>query len=144
MKVKITKEVEVELGTLMVKAEPRYWEDSEINGVNDTKNGDNVPCKVNNLWCPIIDIESGTIINWEKGTIAKIHYKVADCCGYELLDKNGYVINSFEDGYVPRTLYPKENGYGDYIIMDIDENGKIQNFKFYPNDFEGVSIINKQ
>lgn len=144
MKVKITKEVEVELGTLMVKAEPRYWEDSEINGVNDTKNGDRVPCKVNNLWCPIIDIESGTIINWEKDTIAKIHYKVADCCGYELLDKNGDVIISFEDGYVPRTLYPKENGYGDYIIMDIDENGKIQNFIFYPNDFEGVSIINKQ
>lgn len=35
------------------------------------------------------------------------------------------VIKSY-DGYVPEVMCPKDNGYGDYIIMDIDENGFIQ------------------
>jgi len=30
----------------------------------------------------------------------------------------------------------KERGYGDYIIMDVDENGKIQNWKAKISDFE--------
>ena len=36
--------------------------------------------------------------------------------------------------YVPAFLSPKEESYGDYIIMDIDENGKIDNWK--PNKVE--------
>ena len=30
---------------------------------------------------------------------------------------------------------PEGRGYGDYIIMNIDENGKIANWKFNPEDF---------
>lgn len=144
MIVKVKIEKEIELKTMVVKAEPRYWEDAVIDGKDDTESGLYVPCKNGNIWNPHIDIDTGIITNWDKGVKANIHYKVADCCGYELLDSNDNVVISFEDGYVPKTLYPKENGYGDYIIMDIDENGKIQNFKFYPNDFECVSIINKK
>lgn len=32
------------------------------------------------------------------------------------------------DGYVPDFLCPKSEGYGDYIIMDIDSNGFIKNW----------------
>lgn len=138
MKVKVKIEKQVELKTMIVKAEPRYWEDSIIDGENDTERGLYVPCKNGNIWNPFIDIDTGIIVNWDKGVKASIHYKVCDACGYELLDANGDIITSFEDGYVPRTLSPKQNGYGDYIKMDIDENGKIANWKFYPNDFEGV------
>ncbi len=137
MKVKIKVEKEVELKTLLVKAGVRYWNNSEVNGENDTENGEKIPCKIGGLWSPEIEIETGKILNWRLGTKAEIHYKVCDCCGYELKDTNGEVVLSAEDGYVPETLAPKERGYGDYIIMDIDENGQIANWKFNFSDFEG-------
>ena len=138
MKVKVKIEKEIELKTMVVKAQPRYWEDAVIDGKNDTENGLYIPCKNGNIWNPHIDIDSGIITNWDKGVKANIHYKVADCCGYELLDNDGNIIIEFEDGYVPKTLSPKENGYGDYIIMDIDENGKIENWKFIKDDFDNI------
>jgi len=136
MKVKIKVEKEVEIKTLIVKAGVRYWEDSEVNGENDTENGENIPCKNGALWSPHIDIETGKILNWKQGVKAEVHYKVVDCCGYELLDEEGNIIVSKEDGYVPETLAPKERGYGDYIIMDIDENGQIDRWDFDWSDFE--------
>ena len=135
MKVKIKVVKEVDLKLLIVKARVRYWEDSEVNGENDTENGDNVPCKSGDLWTPHIEIETGKILNWKQGVKAEIHYKVADCCGFELYDINGIKVLSAEDGYVPRTLCPKENGHGDYIIMDIDENGIIADWNFDFSDF---------
>ena len=138
MKVKLKIEKEIELKTMVVKAEPRYWEDAIIDGKNDTEIGLYVPCKNGNIWNPHIDIDTGIILNWDKGVKASIHYKVADCCGYELLDNDDNIVISLEDGYVPRTLSPKENGY-DYIIMDIDENGKIANWKFRKEDFENLA-----
>ena len=136
MKVKIKVEKEVDLKLLIVKAGVRYWEDSEINGENDTEDGDNIPCKIGELWCPQIEIETGKILNWKQGTKANIHYKISDCCGYELKDENGENILSAKDGYVPNTLCPKGNGFGDYIIMDIDENGQIADWEFDFDDFE--------
>jgi len=134
MKVTVTKEVEVK--TLLVKAGVRYWEDSERNGEPDIEEGETVPCKVGELWMPEIEIATGKILNWRQGTTAEIHYKVVDRCGWELKDENGDTVLSADDGYVPKTLSPKENGYGDYIIMDVDENGIIADWKFYPNNFE--------
>ena len=138
MKVKVNILKEVDLKTLIVKAKPRYWEDATIDGKDDTERGLYIPCKNGDIWNPHIDIDSGIITNWDKGVNANIHYKVCDECGYELLDNDGNVIISFEDGYVPETLSPKRNGYGDYIIMDIDENGKIENWKFKKEDFENI------
>jgi Pyruvate/2-oxoacid:ferredoxin oxidoreductase delta subunit len=130
---KVTKEVEVK--TLKVKAEVSHWDDSVVNELNDSENGDNIPCKVGDLWCPEIDIDSGIITNWEAGKTAEIHYKVCDGCGWELLDDKGEVVLSEDDGYVPDTLCPKENGFGDYIIMDIASHGKIQDWNFKMHDF---------
>ena len=136
MKVEIKIKKEVDLKLLIVKANVRYWEDTIVNGEEDTQNGDKIPCKCDDLWSPHIEIETGKILNWEQGVKAEVHYKVADCLGYEIYDKNGIIVLSAEDGYVPNTLSPKRNGYGDYIIMDIDENGQINNWKFNFSDFE--------
>lgn len=122
---------------LIVKASVGYWEDSEINGVEDTENGDNIPCKQGDLWCPEINIETGIIENWEIGKTANIHYKVSDCCSWVIQDSNGRVIYFQDDGYVPDTLCPAERGYGDYIIMNIDENGQIDKWRFDIDDFQG-------
>ena len=129
MKAEVLVKQEVEITTLEVKADVRYWEDSEFNGENDTEGGELVPCKIGSLWCPIIDIDNGIITNWKHGVKAEIHYKVVDNGSYYLKDSNGNVIASIEQDYVPKILCPKGNGYGDYIIMDVDENGKISNWK---------------
>lgn len=135
MKVKMKVEKEIELEFMQVNAKPSYWEDSYINGQSDTEGGDNVPCKQGEMWRPKIHIDSGHIVNWKTGIKASIHYKVCDLCGWELLDIEGETVLYEKDGYVPNTLSPKENGYGDYIIMDIDENGNIQDWKFDITDF---------
>lgn len=128
MKVEIKVKKEVEVKYLQVAAEVRYWEDATINGVEDTEDGDNVPCKVGSLWKPLIDIDNGVILNWTKGVTANIHYKVCDCGVYTLLDENSEFVAE-KDGYVPDIMSPKEAGYGDYIIMDIDEDGNIARWK---------------
>jgi hypothetical protein len=135
MKVNIKIEKEVDIKILSVEAGVRYWEDATVNGEDDT-NGDLIPCRQGDLWCPIIDIDNGIILNWEQGTTAKIHYKVCDCGSYYLKDEDYNVVMSIEEDYVPSIMCPEKGGYGDYIIMNVDENGKIQNWKIKLEDFE--------
>lgn len=129
------KQFGLEIKTLIVHATVRYWEDSEVNGDPDD-DGDLMPCRVGDDWKPIIDIDSGIIVNWKQGTTAEIHYKVCDQCGWDLLDEFGNIVLQAEDGYVPNTLCPADKGYGDYIIMNVDENGKIKDWDFNIEDFQ--------
>lgn len=130
----IISEQKVEVKTLVVKAQVRYWEDAEINGEEDT-DGSLVPCRNGEIWGPEIDLETGVITNWKAGTSAKIHYKVCDAGIYQLVDSAGKVIKEI-DGYVPDILCPEDNGYGDYIIMHIDPSGKIDKWRVDLSDFE--------
>ncbi len=135
MKVKVKIEKEVEITTLEIKAEVRYWEDATVNGIEDT-DGDLIPCRIGENWCPIIDINSGIVTNWKQGVVAEIHYKVCDAGSYYLKDEAGNVVLSIEEDYVPDTLAINDDGYGDYIIMDIFENGQIGGWDFNTNDFQ--------
>jgi hypothetical protein len=134
MKIKTKIEKEVNIVTLKVQANVRYWEDSEINGISD-ENGDLVPFRKGDLWCPQIDIETGIVNNWPKGTKAEIHYKVCDQFSGQFIDENGETVIDIKDEYVPNFMSPKESGFGDYIIMDIDENGKIEYWDIEDSDF---------
>ena len=51
---------------------------------------------------------------------------------FEVLDEQGNVVSEYSD-YVPKCMCPKENGYGDYIIMDIDKDG-------YINGWNGILV----
>lgn len=128
MKTTIKVEQEVDITTLLVRANVRYWEDAEIDGVQDT-DGTLTPCRNGDLWCPIIKVDEGIISNWEKGKTAKIHFKVCDDGSYYLCDNEGNVVLEIEGDYVPAMLCPDDDGYGDYIIMSIDENGKIEGWR---------------
>lgn len=132
IKLKVKKEFDVK--KLLVEAGVRYWEDSTVNGVNDEE-GDLIPCRDGDTWKPIIDLESGIIINWEKGKEADVHYKVCDDGEYWLLDENDVKITKAKGYYVPSILSIGENGYGDYIIMKIDSDGKISNWNFDVKSF---------
>lgn len=134
-KIKIEKEVDLAVAECLVYA--RYWEDSEVNGVEDNETNPKMPCvdMTHNIWndrdelawCPIIDLDTGQITNWQKGVKASIHYKSVDENLIFIKTRAGDIAKKYE-GYVPKFLCPKEKGYGDYVIMDIDENGFIQDF----------------
>lgn len=113
-----------------VRAFVRYWEDATVNGKQDDALNPQMPCVVVGLddtcWVPKIEVKSGLILNWEPGTEASIHYKVCDECELTIMKGNTVLYDG--DGYVPDFLCPKSEGYGDYIIMDIDSDGFIKNW----------------
>lgn len=130
MKIVITKQEEVEAVTVKVKAAVRYWDDATVNGVEDS-NGDLIPCREGNMWCPEIEIDTGKIINWKQGVAADVHYKVCDAGCYYVRDAKGDMILAIIDDYVPNRLIPGK--YGDYIIMKINAEGIIENWPRYPS-----------
>lgn len=127
MEIELTVTKKFDVSTLRVSAGARYWEDATVNGKEDT-DGTLIPFRNNDYWQPVIDLESGIIQDWPKGTTAEIHYKVCDDGMYQLKSESGEIIKSIR-GYVPDILCPKDSGYGDYIIMDIDGNGQIQDWE---------------
>jgi hypothetical protein len=127
MKIKIVKEIEADVKYIQAECGVRYWEDATVNGTEDSY-GDLIPLRDGDCWKPTIEIETGIILDWPKGAEASIHYKVCDDGVYRLLDEEKKTVVEI-DGYVPDIMSPKENGYGDYVIMDVCTNGKIQNWK---------------
>jgi hypothetical protein len=132
MKAKFTVTKEFDIEYLFVEAGVRYWADAIINGAED-KDG-NIPCRDGDCWKPLININTGKIVNWKQGVRATTHYKVCDNGTYKLLDSNMELIKKIRD-YVPKMLSPKEEGWGDYIIMDIDPDGQINDWKIILDEF---------
>jgi hypothetical protein len=128
MKFEVTVRKEIEVNALLVEAGVRYWEDAAVDGVDD-EDGNLIPCRKGDCWCPIIELETGKILNWTEGITAEIHYKVCDAGAYSLLDHESNVIAKREDCYVPSLLCPSGAGYGDYIVMHVNETGVITGWK---------------
>ena len=127
---------------MFVEAGVRYWKDAIIDGIEDIddnihgipdENG-TIPCRDGDCWKPLININTGKIVNWTQGVKASIHYKICDNGTYKLLDANMELIKKIRD-YVPKMLSPKEEGWGDYIIMDIDPDGQIRDWKIILDEF---------
>ena len=126
-----------------VRAEVRYYEDSIVNGENDIswdeqkegvkprmpcvvkREGENIKPEDSWDWCLEIDAEHGVILNWPKGNTAHVHYKVCDGCHADYFLNGNKICDNEKDGYVPDFLCPADSGYGDYMIMDINEEGQI-------------------
>jgi hypothetical protein len=112
-----------------VSAEVRYWEDATVNGVEDA-DGSLIPLKRGDLWCPVIRLSDGMVMDWPAGTEADIHYKVCDAGEYWLLDADRQRVAKWCGYYVPNAfLCHGDNGYGDYIILKIGGDGLIQGWR---------------
>ena len=153
MKATIKTKKEVDVRYLKVDAGVSYWEDTDVDGTPDVDmcecNGKKAPrmpfaVKVKNKpqsniysdhwrWQPTIDVEKGCIVDWPKGTTAQVHYKVCDDGTYALLDPLKNTIVSV-DSYVPGCI----GEWGDYIVMNIDEDGNIEDFNFTAADVEEI------
>lgn len=131
MKRKIKVEQEIEIAFAECRIYARYWQDAYVNGVKDDAENPKMPFVEEHNgekeWHIKINLDNGQICNWPQGTTAKVHYKSCDCNEVQILDRQLGIIKDY-DGYVPTFLCPEGNGFGDYVIMNIDENGFIQNF----------------
>ena len=81
-----------------------------------------------------IDVDNGEVINWPKNCPFDFYdFKIIDTGKYKLLTDEGNTIVECE-GYVPDIL--GHNGYGDYLMFEIDENSKIIDFDFTQEDLD--------
>lgn len=148
--IKIKKEVNVQY--LKIDAGVRYWEDGSVNGEEDydlsleekgTKPRMPFAVLVNDghsdkfnggfRWQPVIDVESGFIVDWPAGVEAEVHYKICDDGTYSLLDENMKEIVK-SNSYVPDCI----GGYGGYIELSIEPNGHIRGFHFGEDDVQEI------
>ena len=77
-----------------------------------------------------IDIEKGIAVNWadqELNDVFSIYAKVRDEGTYRLYDYQCNEIVSYQ-GYVPDILSCVDEGYGDYLSMNISPDGRIDNW----------------
>lgn len=121
-----------------VSAGVRYWEDAELNGIPDEDG--KIALRKGDCWAPVINLRTGIIKDWPQGVTADVHYKVCNAGEYWLQDANGKRIAA-QDGYVPDCLSPGDNGYGDYIIMKIDADGRIAKWRQPNFDMEDWTAI---
>jgi len=119
---------DINISKLLVFAGVRYFEDAEVNGQPDPF-GTLIPFRRGDMWCPVIDVETGVIKGWPQGTTAKIYYKVCDDIEVFFADEHGNKIAKWADDYVPRFLCIGEPPCGDYIVLSINEEGKIEKWK---------------
>ena len=134
MKIKIIKEVEVEACLIDVDAHVRYPEDISFehkNGFWYECNADNpeCPCIEDHQWRPIININTGKIINWDAPIKCHVFAKVCDEFKCKIKGLNGEDIITYE-GYVPSFMAIEDSGYGDYIDMIVEEDGTIKDWYF--------------
>lgn len=123
---------------LKVRAGVRYFKDAEICNKDqvwykDDPNNPSIPCvdvdeNGEHIWCPEIDPNLGKILNWEEGWEADIHYKVCDGCEIDYYEEGKKICDNDGEYYVPNFLCPGGEGYGDYMIMKIDQSGMIQDW----------------
>lgn len=124
MKIKV--EVESRPCTYIdVDAGVRYWEDAEVDGVEDA-DGALIPFRERDRWRPRIRLEDGLVVGWPEGKTASIHYKVCDDGLYYIADESGRHLK-YAGHYVPdKILAVDGRGYGDYIKLTIRGDGHIE------------------
>ena len=133
-KISLKIEAKYDVAKLCASLGVRYWEDGVVNGIQDD-DGELIPLRNGDNWDIVIDVDTGIIEGWPEGTTASLHYKVADEGIYSLVSRSGEVITT-KDGYVPEMLSPAGEGFGDYVIMNIGADGKIEGWRFDASYFE--------
>ena len=146
MKVKVVKPVEIDFRYLKAVMHVRYWQDCDYStdGVNyiaayeedtDEENErmkEMIPLVNDDNWDILIDLNEGKVVGWPKGFWLKTCFKVCDEGEYSFLDENkNEIINitdEYKQYYVPNFMAIEDSGYGDYVCINIDEDGNIEHF----------------
>lgn len=119
--------------TIHIEAHVRYPEDAAVNGKEEDKDLPTMPYLANDpseggwVWNLSIDADTGEVIGWPKGTVGQSYYKVCDECKVTFGSIN-------YDCYVPDFLEIDDKGFGDYIYITIQTDGRIKGWdktRFY-------------
>jgi hypothetical protein len=130
-----------EIEYVRVRAGVLYWDDTNVNGESDDNDNPRMPLiqEINGEknWVFDIDIKTGKIKDWPKGTTAETQYKTCDENTISFIGHNGKVLRKV-DCYVPEFLEIEDSCCGDCIFINIDEDGKINNFRFNEDDIKEI------
>ena len=113
-----------ELEIIRASMKVAFWYDATVNGVPEHLDAPVMPFLEADIWTIEIDVWKGRIIGWPQGTTATVDYKVRDQGCYEFLTADGVLLHHLT-GYVPAFLSPLTEGFGDYVNLEIDEDGFI-------------------
>lgn len=150
MKIKIKKIVEEDIKYLFAHLHDDWWDGAEISrDGGEFEEVDEDGSQIKDLLKPFdypsqtrfkkyiakddpvfsmkIDVETGEVIGWPKGIAMNIYWKIVDEGLYQYLDTNDNIIFEY-DGYVPIELAINDDGYGDYVILNIKSDGFIENW----------------
>jgi hypothetical protein len=122
MKTKIKIEQEVEITKIIICVHVRYGEENIPN---------DFPMRHGDLWKATVDIDTGRIEDWPIGKSGNVTMKVCDEGTYTLVDSTGKRIAELENEYVPHGIVPGK--YGDYINLEINDQGVIINWPKHPD-----------
>jgi len=123
MEIEVMKPVKINVKSLLVEVPVYDFYDGEY---------DDLPKKVGEMWNFVIDIDSGTIIEWNHPEKYRVFLKVCDGGRYTLLDDLGKPVAEPIENYVPKCI---PNEYGDYIDINILPHGIIVEWDCSNNDF---------
>lgn len=82
-----------------------------------------------------IELETGKVLGWENGKTLTTFDKVRDQGTYTLCDADFNEVVSYE-GYVPKMLDRRGDGYGDYLQFTINDKGYIENWEVSFREFD--------
>ena len=116
MKQKVLIESEIEITHIEISVPVEYEEEDMPN---------DFPFRDGDTWKIRVNIDTGAIEGWPPERPYDLHMKVIDGGTYTLFD-NAKEVGIIEENYVPHGVVPGE--YGDYIILSINESGKITNW----------------
>lgn len=130
----------------------KTWEDDfEDNNVSDDYVKSQLPCmkevtythkgiwsgKVSQKkrmdWCPVIDVNKGKILDWPEGFCLKTHFKVCDqgIYVYSNYDESAQIVSAdCDEYYVPTWLDDIDDGYGDYLYINVNGDGSIEKWDY--------------
>lgn len=125
MKVSVFVKQTIDIQTISIDINPRYI--GEEDGVPE-----DFPLLNHGHWGAVVNIDTGQIQNWTGcGKSWQLFTKVCDEGTYALYDSEGQQVACLEGHYVPNGIVPGE--YGDYIHLQINENGIITNWSDSPD-----------
>lgn len=123
-----------DIRTISVRVYPMSFAAAVVNGGQESDNdGLRMPFVKDGCWHVDIDRATGRIAGWPKGVTAKTYYKSVDENEVILIGQDGETIVNY-DGYVPKFLSIYDNGYGDYVMVEIEPDGHIKDFNFTKDD----------
>lgn len=125
MKIKVKREVEKDIKSVIIDIPVRYGEEDIPN---------DFPHREGDRWKATIDVETGQIQDWPQGKTGSFDMKVYDEGTYTLIDQEGNEVAKIDEDYVPNGLVP--GSYGDYVEMEINKDGIVTNWPTHPSFHE--------